>query len=132
MKPIPRVSESTRRYWEGCASHKLLLPKCRTCEEVFFFPNNFCPSCLSDDIDWIEASGKGTVHTFSIVYRPPSPPFSGDTPYVVAMIDLEEGPRMMSNVVEITPEDARVDMPVEVVFEDISEGIALPKFRPVE
>lgn len=131
-KPLPAISEKTRKFWEGCKERRLLLPKCRSCGEVYYFPKGFCPRCLSDDIDWIEASGKGIIHTFSIVERPPSPPFSDDVPYVVAMIDLDEGPRMMSNVVGIEPGKVRVGAPVEVVFEDVSDSVTLPKFRPVK
>lgn len=128
-KPIPEISEETRPYWDGCKAHRLLLPKCRSCGEVFYFPKGFCPNCLSEDIEWMEASGKGKVHTFSVIQRPPAPSFMPDVPYVVAIIDLEEGPRMMSNIVEATVDDISVDMPVEVVFEDITEEITLPKFR---
>jgi len=129
-KPLPETSERTHPYWDGCKSGKLLLPKCRACGTIFFFPNNFCVACLSEDIEWIEASGKGTMHTFSIIRRPPSDAFAADVPYVVALIDLEEGPRMMSNLVGIQAEQARVGMPVKVVFEKITEEITLPKFRP--
>ena len=131
-KPIPEKNDNTRPYWDGCKKHKLLLPKCRECGKVFFFPMDFCPDCLAEDVEWVEAGGRGRIHTFSVVHRPPSPPFAGDAPYVVAMIELDEGPRMMSNVVEIEPDRVRVDMPVEVVFEDVTEDVALPKFRPVE
>ncbi len=131
MKPIPEVSENAREYWNGCKAHRLLLPKCRACGTVFFFPNKFCPDCLSEDIEWIEAEGKGTVHTFSIVYRPPGPAFAPDVPYVVAIIELAEGPRMMSNIVDVEPEDVRIGMPVEVTFEDITGDISLPKFHPI-
>ncbi len=131
MKPVPEVSDATRKYWDGCKARELLLPKCRACGELFFFPNKFCPKCLSESIEWIKASGKGKVHTFSIVQRPPSGAFEADVPYVVAIIDLDEGPRMMTNIVGTAPENVRVGMPVEVVFEDITEDVTLPKFRPV-
>ena len=130
-KTVPEINESTRKYWEACKAHTLLLPKCRACGEVFFFPNDFCVNCLSKDIEWIEAGGKGTVHTFSVIYRPPSASFADNVPYVVAIIELEEGPRMMSNVVGISPEAVRVGMRVQVVFDDITDEISLPKFRPI-
>ncbi|RJP72462.1 MAG: Zn-ribbon domain-containing OB-fold protein [Candidatus Abyssobacteria bacterium SURF_17] len=132
QKPVPEVKDYTRPYWDGCKAHKLLLPKCRPCNKPFFFPGKFCPTCLSEDIEWTPASGKGTIHTFSVVDRPPSGAFAGDVPYVVAIIDLAEGPRMMSNVIGISPDEVRVGMPVEVVFEDINDDIAIPKFRPVQ
>ncbi len=130
-KPLPNITENTRKYWEGCRQHKLLLPKCRACDKFFFFPNNFCPHCLSEDVEWLEASGRGRVHTFSVVERPPTIPFSSDVPYVVVIIELDEGPRMMSSLIGVAPGDVRVDMPVEVVFEEATEEVVLPKFRPV-
>jgi len=130
-KPLPEVNEKTARYWEGCREHKLLLPKCRACGEIFFFPNHFCPRCLSEDLEWIQSSGAGKVHTFSVIERPPIQSFAADVPYVVAIIELDEGPRMMSNIIEIAPGDVRVDMPVEVVFEDVTDDVTLPKFRPI-
>ena len=131
-KPLPEMNDGTRAYWDACKEHRLVLPKCRSCGEIYFFPNDFCPHCLSEDIEWIEASGKGKIHTYSIVERPPSPQFSEDVPYIVAIIELEEGPRMMSNVLEMSHEDIRIDMPVEIVFEDVTESVTIPKFRPVK
>ena len=131
-KPVPETDGNAKTYWEGCRRRRLMLPKCAACGKVFFFPKDFCPHCLSQDINWLRASGKGIVHTFSIIGRPPSPPFLAEVPYVVAIIELQEGPRMMSNVIGVAPEDVRVDMPVEVVFEDVTEDITLPKFRPVK
>jgi uncharacterized OB-fold protein len=131
-KPIPDCKDGTRPYWDACKQHRLVLPKCRSCDEVYFFPDDFCPCCLSEDIQWIEASGKGRIHTYSVVERPPSPRFSDDVPYIVAIIELEEGPRMMSNILEIAHEDIRIDMLVEVVFEDVTENVTIPKFRPVK
>jgi len=80
----------------------------------------------------MEASGRGKIHTYSIVRRPPSPQFGEDVPYIVAMIELEEGPRMMSNVIGLSHEDIRIDMPVEVVFDDVTESATIPKFRPLK
>ncbi len=131
-KPLPEMSDDTKNYWEGCKRRQLLLPKCRACGKKFFFPHDFCPQCLSEDIEWTQASGRGKVHTYSVVERPPSAPFAEDVPYVVAIIELDEGPRMMSNIVDIAPEHVRVDMDVKVVFEDITEDVALPRFRPLE
>ena len=131
LKPLPEIAEGTRPFWEGCKEGKLLLPRCRACGEIFFFPNHFCPACLSGKVNWIESSGKGSVHTFTIISRGPSGVFADDVPYVVAIIDLKEGPRMMSNIIEISPDQVQVGMPVEVVFEQATGDVTLPKFRPV-
>lgn len=131
-KPIPEPTEGTQPYWEGCKAGRLLLPKCRACGKLFFFPDNFCPGCLGEEIEWTEAGGRGTVHTFSIVQRPPGPAFADEVPYVIAIIDLEEGPRMMTNLVGVDPGSVRVGMPVRVTFEKITDEITLPKFTPAE
>jgi hypothetical protein len=129
-KPLPEIDGSARTYWEGCKAGKLLLPRCRSCGELFFYPKHFCPACLSEELEWVEASGKGIVHTFTVISRAPSGAFEADVPYVIAIIDLQEGLRMLSNVIGIPPDQVRVGMPVEVVFEKVTEDVTLPKFRP--
>ncbi len=129
-KPLPVVSEGARPYWEGCKAGRLRLPKCRSCGTVFFFPAGFCPACLREEIEWIDASGRGVVHAFSVISRPASPAFSDDVPYVVAIIELKEGPRMMSNFVGIDPARVHVGLAVEVTFERVTDQITLPKFKP--
>ncbi len=98
---------------------------------MFFYPRFDCPQCLSDDVPGFRASGKGTLWTYMINHRA-VPGFEDDAPYAIAIVQLEEGPRMMSNIVGIenTPENLVLDMPLEVVFEDATEEIAIPKFRP--
>ena len=129
-KPIPRPSVDTQRFWDGCKQHELWLPYCLTCQEFFFYPRPFCPRCFGWELEWRQASGKGTLYTYAIQYRPQGPGFQ--PPYVTAIVQLEEGVRLMCNLVEIEPdpEQIRCDMPVEVVFEDVSETISLPQWRP--
>ncbi len=131
-KPIPQPSVETQRYWEGCKRHELWLPFCTKCEQLFFYPRVFCPRCFSWDIEWQQASGRGTLYSYAIQYRAQAPGF--EAPYVTAIVQLEEGPRLMTNLVEIEPdpEKIRCDMPVEVLFEDISDEISLPMFRPAD
>jgi len=130
-KPVPSPSPETARYWEGCKQHELWLPYCLSCGEHYWYPRPFCPRCFSWETEWRRASGKGTLYTYSIQYRPQAPGF--EPPYVTAIVQLAEGPRMLTNLVEIEPEPAnlRCDMPVEVVFEDVSDEISLPMWRPV-
>lgn len=130
-KPIPVPNKDTQRFWEGCKGHELLLQKCKDCGNYRFYPRPLCPNCLSSSTDWVKASGKGKVHTFSVVYRAPSEPFKGDVPYTIALIDLEEGVRMMSNIINCKPDAVKIGIPVRAVFEDITDSIALPKFEPV-
>jgi uncharacterized OB-fold protein len=132
-KPLPTPSPETKRYWEGCKRHELWLPFCRPCERFYFYPRQFCPHCFSWDIEWRSVSGRGTLYTYAIQHRAWHPGWADDTPYVSAIVQLDEGPRLYTTLVDVEPDPARIrcDMPVEVVFEDVSEEISLPKFRPV-
>jgi uncharacterized OB-fold protein len=129
-KPIPQPSAETRPYWEATRRHELQLPYCTACAQFFFYPRFFCPRCFGSDIEWRKASGKGTLYTYAIQYRPQAPGF--EPPYVTAVVELEEGPRLMMNLVgvEADPEQLQVGMPLEVTFEDVTDEITMPKFRP--
>ncbi len=132
-KPLPTPSPETKRYWEACRSHELWLPYCRACLQFYFYPRDFCPMCFSWDIEWRKCSGRGKIYTFAIQYRAFHPGWANEAPYVTAIVELEEGPRVFTNIVGVEPDAKQLacDMPVEVVFEDVSETISLPKFRPV-
>lgn len=135
-KPIPMPTPETKFYWEKCQQHELWVRKCNECSQTYFYPRDICPNCFSRDTDWIQCSGKGTLHTFGVVVRPPHRAWMEDVPFVVAMVDLEEGCRMPTNLVEVDPdpdnpgEKIRVGMPVEVVWEDRTDNITIPMFRP--
>ncbi|MGI8553674.1 MAG: Zn-ribbon domain-containing OB-fold protein [Dehalococcoidia bacterium] len=131
-KPLPTPTPETAPYWEGCKQHELRLPYCTECREYFFYPRRYCPTCLSDAIEWRPVSGKGTLHTYVISARP-APGFENETPYVIAVVKLDEGPHLMSNIVnvEVKPENLPADLPVEVVFDDVSDSITIPRFQPV-
>jgi uncharacterized protein len=131
-KPLPNPSPEARRFWEGCKKHELWLPYCHPCRAFYWYPRDFCPRCASRDIEWRKASGRGTVYTFAIQYRAWHPAWNEDVPYVTALIDLEEGPRIYTRLVNIEP-DPKVlacGMAVEAVFRDESEEISLPMFQP--
>ena len=132
-KPLPTPSPETRRFWEGCRNHELWLPYCRACQAFYFYPRDFCPRCFSWDIEWRQASGRGKVYTFAIKYRAYHPGWTDETPYVTAIVQLDEGPRLFTNLVgvEADPKHLRCDMPVEALWDDITEEITLLKFRPV-
>lgn len=131
-KPLPFISEETRPFWDALHRHELRIPRCRQCRKYFFYPRSFCPFCLSDEIEWIKVSGKGKVYSYTVSYRAPSTGFAADVPYVFAIIELEEGVRLTSNVVGCLPEDVRIDMAVEVVFDDVTPEVTLAKFQPAE
>jgi uncharacterized protein len=129
--PLPRPTPESRPFWDACKSHELKVQRCRGCGDAFFYPRNVCPNCLSRDVEWIRTSGRGKLHTFSIVHAGGRhPPL--ELPFVLAVVQLEEGPRMLSNLVGVAPDPAaiRCDMPVVVEFADVTEQISLPRFRP--
>ena len=129
-KPLPRVDEESRGWWEALARHELFLQRCRGCGTLRFYPRALCPACLADTTEWLRASGRGTVYSFTVTYQNQAPGFRDELPYVLAIVELAEGVRLMTNVTGCPPEGVRVGMPVEVVFEDVTPEITLPKFRP--
>ncbi len=126
------MTPEAKPYWDGLREGKLMLPKCDDCGKAFFYPRIACPHCHSRAVGWIEASGKGKLYSFQIAHRALNPAFKIEPPYILAMIELEEGPRMMSNLIDIEPDPAVVkcDMAVEVVFEKQTDEVTLPLFRP--
>ncbi len=128
--PAPVVNADSAPYWEGARNDNLLLQKCSDCGTLRFFPRYLCTECGSDNTDWVEASGRGTVHSFTVVHRAAFPEFQERTPYVVALIDLEEGPRMMTNIVGADALDVAIGDAVTVEFEDRGDdGAKVPQFR---
>lgn len=129
--PTPSLDWETRVWWEGCGRHELVLQRCRDCEAVQHRPRGICVSCLSDRLEYRIASGRGTVHTFTITHQNNAPGFRGVGPYVLAYVELDEGPRLLTNVVGCDPQEVRIGMPVEVEFVDREHGLAVPRFRPL-
>jgi uncharacterized OB-fold protein len=130
-KPLPVVDADTRPFWEGARARKLMVQRCGACRKYVFYPRALCPHCHSARLDWTEASGKGTIYSFTIARRPAGAAFQNDVPYVIALIDLEEGVRMMSNIITDDVDSVRIGQRVRVVFEDVGPEIALPKFQVV-
>jgi uncharacterized OB-fold protein len=128
-KPLPLANEDSREYWEGCKRGELRLQRCNDCELVRFPPAILCPRCLSLAYAWRPMSGRGTVFSWIVVHRPQHPAFFDEAPYNVVIVELEEGARMHSRVVDCAPENLRIGLPVEVVFEKKSEDVTLPYFR---
>jgi uncharacterized OB-fold protein len=127
-KPIPRVDDLSRPFWEAANRGELTLQRCRECGQWRYPPSWGCPNCLSEGTEWAPVSGRGALYSWVVFHRSYHPAF--EVPYNVAIVELEEGPRLMSNVVECSLEDLRVGMPLEVTFERVTEEITLPKFRP--
>ena len=130
-KPKPRPAPESLPYWQAAKEHRLALPKCEDCSQFWFPPSRTCPHCLSTNFSFQNVSGRGKVFSFVTFHRVYRPAFAEDVPYVVALVELEEGPRVLTNILGVTHEDVRCEMPVEVVFDDYDEDVSIPKFRPV-
>jgi uncharacterized OB-fold protein len=128
--PVPQPESDF--YWEKCKEGELWLRHCKSCDKTYFYPRDICPICFSRDTDWIQSDGKGTLHTFAIVHRGPTPAFRDKAPYVTAVVELQGGARMPTNLVEVDPDPASIKcgMSLEVTFEKLDDNINLPMFRP--
>ena len=131
-KPAPRPTPETEHYWEGTKLGELRIQRCDACGQAYFYPRPSCPFCSSSDVTWIVASGHARLHTYLISHRP-APGFADEVPYAIAVVELEEGPRMMTNIVGVdnTPENLVLDMALEVAFEARGDQ-DVPVFRPRE
>ena len=128
-RALPQPTPETQPYWDGAKVGELRIQKCDACAHAYFPPRPFCPRCASRSVSWFRASGKATLYSYVIHHRP-VPGFT--PPYSIAVVELEEGPRLMANVVgcEQTPEALKLDMPLEVTFQKLTDAITLPQFTP--
>lgn len=129
VEPLPVPTPVTQPFWEGTRRHRLMLQRCDE-GHVFFYPRSHCPRCLSNRLEWAEASGRGTLYSYTVARRPTSPDFEEDVPFVIAVVELDEGPRMTSRLVEVDLDRVEIGMRLEVVFDDVTEEVTLPYFRP--
>jgi len=127
-RSVPVPTPETAHYWDGTARGELLLQRCRACATTYFPPQPFCPACVRDDIEIVRASGRGTLYSYVVTHLA-APGF--EAPYVIAVVELEEGPRLLTNLVGVAPdpETVALDAPVEVVFEPVGD-VTVPLFRP--
>jgi uncharacterized OB-fold protein len=131
-KPVPYPSIETQFFWDKVNEDELWVQRCIDCGgKPYFYPRFFCPTCLSTNVEWFRTSGKGKLHTYMINHRPP-PAFADEGPYAIAVVELDEGVKMMTNIhgIEITPGNLVLDMPLEVVFEEIAPGRKVPYWKP--
>ena len=131
VKPVPVPTKETQPYWDGCKQHELRVQQCAACGHHQFYPRLYCTTCMSDRVEWVKTSGRAKILSYTIIYRPVTQAFAGNVPYVVALVTLDEGPQMMTNIVGCEPEKVHIGMPVQVTFEDWTEEISVPKFKPV-
>jgi len=128
--PVPRWNLETKPFWDATAEGRLVLPKCNRCGFVIWYPRLFCPECASQDVSWIDASGEGTIYSFTIT-RKGQGQYREAGPYIMAYVELAEGPRIMTNIVTTDVEAVRIGQAVRVTFDETGEGPALPRFTPV-
>ncbi|HEV2122756.1 MAG TPA: Zn-ribbon domain-containing OB-fold protein [Chloroflexota bacterium] len=133
LRALPQPDPVTQPYWDSLRRHALQLQRCNACGRFVFYPRAACPACLNGTLEWVPASGRGTLYTYTIVHRAPSPEFQAQTPYIVALVDLEEGVRLLTTLVNVPPDPDQVNigMPLEIVYDDLNLEITLPRFRPI-
>jgi uncharacterized protein len=128
--PPPPVNPETREFWSAAADGRLLVKQCQDCHALTWYPRAICPQCSSLRTGWLQVSGRGHIYSYTVNHRGEGA-YQGLPPFVLAYVELDEGPRMMTNIVDAGDADLRVGQPVEVVFHDTGNGTALPRFRPL-
>ncbi|HTL85873.1 MAG TPA: Zn-ribbon domain-containing OB-fold protein [Acidimicrobiia bacterium] len=127
---LPQPDLETQPFWDACNERKFLLRHCNACGRDHYYPRPFCPTCWSDDLSWREASGNATLYTYSVVHVNDLPPFNERVPYVAAIVELDEGPRVMTNVEGVPFDELTCGMPLVLDFKEIADGVTIPVFRP--
>jgi len=128
-KPLPTLDDGNRPFWEAAKQGQLKLQRCGECQHIRYPINHVCPRCLSERFDWHALSGRGTVHSSIVFHQVYHPGFAKDVPYNVSLIQLEEGPRMFSNVVGVAPSSVKVGDAVRVVFDAVTAEVTMPRFE---
>ncbi len=129
--PLPVPNLDNQEFFDQCREHQLVLRRCRDCNSFLHPPRPNCPKCASENLEWVESEGRGTVYTFTLTRQPVSRAFVGRLPWAVVEVELEEGVHLISNLVGSDPEEIEIGMAVEVVFEEVNDEITLPKFKRV-
>jgi uncharacterized OB-fold protein len=129
-KPLPEVNETTKPFWDACRADRLDLQKCKSCDHLRYPVSHVCPECLSYDHEWVTVSGKGEVFSYIVFHQVYNQAFAKDVPYNVAVIQLAEGPRMISNVTGVPNDQVKVGDKVQVTFDHVTDDVAIPRFRP--
>lgn len=127
---LPAPQEDTEPFWAAAREHRLVVCRERSTGRHFFYPRSFDPATWSTDVEWVEVSGRATLVTYSVVHQNDLPPWHERVPYVVAIVELDEGPRLMTNIVGCDPGALRIGMPLQVVWRDLGEGYTVPDFTP--
>ncbi|HUO03934.1 MAG TPA: Zn-ribbon domain-containing OB-fold protein [Candidatus Binataceae bacterium] len=128
-KPVPAVTPDLKEFFAGAREGRLMVQKCAECGQLRFPAREFCSNCWSKRAAWTPVSGRGTIYSFNVMHQVYHPGFAAEIPYAVVVVELEEGCRMLSNLAGVPPHQIRCGMPVEVIFEKLTEEVSLPKFR---
>lgn len=131
-KPIPAITPDMKPFYDAAKRHELVVQRCTQCGTYRFPAREICSNCLSRSAEWVRVSGEGEVFSYNVMHQVYHPGFAGEVPYAVVVVKLAEGAKMNSNLLGIEPHAIKIGMPVKVVFEDISDEVALPKFVPRE
>lgn len=129
-KPLPRITPEMAPFWEAARRHELVVQQCRGCGTYRFPARDLCSRCLAREADWRAVPGRGKVFSIAVMHQVYHPGFAAEVPYAIVVVELEEGARLVSNLVDCPPGEIAIGMPVEVVFDDVTPEVTLPKFRP--
>ena len=130
LRPLPEPSPATRPFWDAAREHRFLIQRSKKTGRYVFYPRAVSPFGADDELEWVEASGKGTVYSYTVARRATAPQFEGEVPYVIAIVQLREGPHMTANVLGCSPDEVRIGMAVEAEFVDVTPEVTLIQFRP--
>ena len=129
-KPLPQPTPVTQPFWDAAKERRLSIQRCASCNRYVFYPRPLCPYCGSTELTWTDVSGRGVVYSYTIARRATMRAFAEEVPYVIAIVELAEGPHMTTHIVGCEPEAVAIGMPVEATFEDANDEVTLVKFRP--
>ena len=130
-RPIPRPTDHSAAFWSGTAEGRFVIQRCASCHQAIFYPRVNCTACGRTELIDEDSSGRGTVYTFTVARRPTHRAFADAGPYVIAIVELDEGPHITTNIVDCDPDQVTIGMPVELTFAEEVDGIAIPLFRPM-
>lgn len=129
-KPLPTVAGETKAFWDSCRRGQLVIQYCDGCDEYQWYPRGICADCWGESVRWVQSSGRGTVWTYTVTYQNRTPGFAEMVPYVLALVELEEGVRMFTNIIDCNPRDVHIGMAVEVTFQTATPQLTIPYFKP--
>lgn len=129
-RPVPTADHESAEFWRRVHARRLAVQRCTACHALRFYPRAVCPECLDGAFEWVDVAGRGMLYSFTVCHRPAAEAFADRTPYIVALVELQEGVRLLANLIDCPPDRARVGMPVALTYEEVADGITLYQFKP--